>query len=163
GYFENEGDVLYHDLIEGGLFAQTAKTVEMIRAKYMKAAITYEGIHRIETYPVPYDALREAILNAVNHKDYSSTSPLQIKVYEDRMTIWNPGPLPEGWTNEKLMQPHSSEPSNPRVANAFFRCGEIESWGRGIWRIFNACKQAGFPAPKIEQEGSGWWTTFTYP
>jgi ATP-dependent DNA helicase RecG len=163
GYFENEGDVLYHDLIEGDLLAQAAKTVEMIRAKYMKAAITYEGIHRIETYPVPYDALREAILNAVIHKDYSSTSPIQIKVYEDRMTIWNPGPLPEGWTNEKLMQPHPSEPSNPRIANAFFRCGEIESWGRGIWRIFNACKQVGFPAPKIEQEGSGWWTTFTYP
>lgn len=163
GYFENEGDFRYHDLIEGDLFTQVTETVKVLRLKYMKAAITYRDIHRIETYPVPYDALREAILNAVIHKDYSSSAPIQIKVYENRMTIWNPGPLPEGWTNEKLRQPHSSEPSNPRVANAFFRSGEIESWGRGIWRIFDACQQAGFPAPKIEQETSGWWTTFTYP
>lgn len=162
GFFKDDVDVLYHDLIEGDLFSQVTKTVEMIRAKYMKAAITYQGIQRIETYPVPYEALREAVLNAAIHKDYTSGAPIQIRVYEDKMSIWNPGQLPEGWSNDRLLNVHSSEPLNPKIANAFFRAGEIESWGRGISKIFSACKQAGFPNPEIEQESGGWWTRFTF-
>lgn len=83
GFFRNGTDVVYHDLIEGDLFTQAAKTVELIRAKYMKAAITDEGIHRVETYPVPYESLREAALNAIIHKDYATHTPIQIKVYQD--------------------------------------------------------------------------------
>ncbi|QDT53891.1 hypothetical protein Pan44_19170 [Caulifigura coniformis] len=163
GFFRNGSDVVYHDLIEGDLFSQAAKTVELIRAKYMKAAITYEGIHRIETYPVPYEALREAVLNAIIHKDYAAHAPIQIKVYEDRMSIWNPGHLPENWTPEKVMQQHSSKPFNPEIANTFFRSGEIEMWGRGIERMIEECRAAGFPAPVIKYDAGDWRTEFSYP
>ncbi len=163
GFFRDESDVVYHDLIEGDLFTQATETVKMICAKYMKAAITYQDIHRVETYPVPYEALREAVLNALIHKDYSTHFPIQIKVYEHKMSIWNPGQLPEHWTPEKVMQQHSSKPFNPDIANAFFRSGEIEMWGRGIERIVEECRAAGFPDPVIKYDAGDWWTEFAYP
>ncbi len=162
GFFRDGSDVVYHDLIEGDLFTQAAETVKMIRAKYMKAAITYQGIHRVETYPVPYEALREAVLNAIIHKDYATHTPIQIKVYEEKMSIWNPGHLPENWTPEKVMRQHASKPFNPEIANAFFRSGEIEMWGRGIERIFEECRAAGFPDPVIEYDAGGWWARFSF-
>lgn len=163
GFFRDGSDVVYHDLVEGDLFTQATETVKMIRAKYMKAAITYEGIHRVETYPVPFEALREAVLNAIIHKDYAAHTPIQIKVYEDKMSIWNSGHLPENWTPEKVMQQHSSKPFNPEIANTFFRSGEIEMWGRGIERIVEECRSAGFPDPVIKYDAGDWWTEFTYP
>ena len=87
--------------------------------KYLKAMIRYEGIQRIETYPVPEDALREAVLNAVVHRDYAVAAQIQIRVYDNRLKIWNPGKLPENWSLEKLLSQHPSQPSNPDIANAF--------------------------------------------
>jgi ATP-dependent DNA helicase RecG len=63
-------------------------------------------------------------------------APVQIRVYEDRLSIWNPAVLPEGWRLKDLLGEHASLPYNPHVANAFFRAGEIEAWGRGLQRIF---------------------------
>jgi len=77
-------------------------------------------------------ALREAVLNAIIHRAYAVGAPIQIRVYPDRLAIWNPGELPAGWSMKKLFGHHSSHPYNPLVANAFFRAGEIEAWGRGI-------------------------------
>ena len=84
------------------------------------------------TCPVPLPALREAVLNAVVHKDYTSGAPIQISVYADKLMIWNSGRLSPEWTVERLLGKHASAPFNPDVANAFFRCGQIESWGRAI-------------------------------
>src|SRR5690606_1361846 len=71
GYFRAESELLYHDEIRGGLFTQTRKAVEVLLFKYLKAAVGYRGIQRVETFPVPEDALREALLNAVIHRDYA--------------------------------------------------------------------------------------------
>ncbi|MCX6865122.1 MAG: putative DNA binding domain-containing protein [Verrucomicrobia bacterium] len=75
----------------------------------------YQGIQRIERYPVPDVALREAILNALVHRDYAVGAPVQIRVYEDRLKIWNPAVLPEGWTLENLLADHASTPYNPAL------------------------------------------------
>ena len=69
----------------------------------------------------PESALREALLNAVVHKDYRAAIPIQISVYEDRIVFLNPGVLPESWTLKRLLGKHPSEPFNPLIANAFFR------------------------------------------
>ncbi len=162
GFFRSETDLVYHDEIHGDLFTQTAQTVDLIRTKYLKASIHYEGLQRIETYPIPYDALREAILNALIHRDYAITAPIQIKVFADRLKIWNPAVLPDGWDLAKLLGDHASHPFNPDIANAFFRAGEIESWGRGIQRIFEACRAGGAPEPELSLSGHDLWTTFPY-
>ena len=115
---------------------------------------------RIETYKYPEDALREALLNAVAHKEYAGCTPIQIRVYSDRIKIWNEGQLPENWIVKNLLQEHSSRPYNPDIANAFFRCGYVESWGRGIEKITEQCAVAGLPMPLITNEGSDFWITF---
>ncbi|MEO6319317.1 MAG: ATP-binding protein, partial [Polaromonas sp.] len=103
-----------------------------LHAKYLKAWISYEGLQRIETFPVPESALREAVLNAVVHKDYAIGAPIQISVYPDKLMIWNPGQLPPDWTMEKLIGKHSSLPFNPDVANAFFAQARLSHGGAAL-------------------------------
>ena len=68
----------------------------------------------------------------------------------------------EDWTIENLLGNHRSRPYNPDIANAFFRAGEIEAWGRGIERIVEACKGTGTPEPQFKYDGGGLWTTFFF-
>ena len=96
GYFRDESDVRFHDVISGGLFTQVAKTLELLLFKYLKAGITYEGIQRVESYPMPEPALREALLNAVVHRDYAVPTPIQIRVYDDRLQYLQSGFPPRG-------------------------------------------------------------------
>ena len=152
GYFESETELLHHDEVEGDLFHQVKNTLDLLLTKYLKAVISYEGIVRVETFPVPRAALREAVLNALVHRDYAVTAPVQIRVYEDCLRMWNPAVLPEGWTMDTLLGAHASSPYNPALANAFFRAGEIEAWGRGVERIFAACRAAGVPEPVLRYE-----------
>ena len=107
------------------------------------------------TPPAPGEALREAVLNAVAHRDYSSPAPIQIRVYDDRIAMWNPGTLPPEWTLDKLMRTHASAPHNPGIANAFFRAGMVEAWGRGIGDIVRVCRASGTTEPRWELEPGG--------
>ena len=160
GYFKNNADVLYHDVIRGDLFTQVDKTVDLLLTKYLKAFISYEGLERLETYPVPEEALREAVLNAVIHKDYTTGSPIQISVYEDKIMIWNDSQFPYDWTIEKLIAKHSSKPFNPDIAKVFFLSGMVEAWGRGIEKMITACKTYGVPEPVFRGETDGLWVEF---
>lgn len=161
GYFENDADLIFQDEIHGNLFEQIEKTLDILFTKYIKAIISYENkIHRIETYEYPKDAIREALLNAIAHKDYSSGATIQIRVYKDKIMFWNAGHLPENWTVETLLVNHSSNPFNPDIANAFFRSGYIESWGRGISKMTTLCIEAGLPKPEFDYQGSGMWVVF---
>jgi ATP-dependent DNA helicase RecG len=162
GFFESNVDLRYQDEVHGDVFSQVGKTLDTLKAKYLKAWISYDGLQRIETYPVPEPALREALLNAVVHKDYASGIPVQISVYPDKLMIWNPGQLPPQWTVERLLAKHSSAPFNPDVANAFFRAGLVESWGRGIERMLETCRQAGLDDPVFAPESTGVWVTFDF-
>jgi len=135
GFFRTNVDLLYHDEVHGDLFNQVGMVIDLLLTEYLRAGITYRGIQRVETFPVPAEALREAVLNAIIHKDYASGVPIQISVYPDKLMLWNPGALPHDWTVQKLKAKHPSQPFNPDIANAFFRAGEIEAWGRGIERI----------------------------
>lgn len=160
GFFESDSDLTFQDEIHGNLFQQIEKSIDLLFSKYIKANITYEGIHRVETYEYPKDAIREALLNAISHKDYSSGFPIQISVYKDKLLIWNDGHLPENWTTEKLTKKHSSKPYNPDIANAFFRSGYIESWGRGTIKIIEKCLEVGLPSPLYHYEGSDFSVEF---
>ena len=130
-YFRSDAELVYQDEVRGNLFAQVQNTLDLLFTKYLKAVISYEDIVRIERFPVPRAALREAVINAIVHRDYMVPAPIQIRVYENKLMIWNPAVLPEGWTINTLLSPHASRPFNPDIANAFFRAGEIEAWGHG--------------------------------
>jgi ATP-dependent DNA helicase RecG len=146
GFFE-DSEILYQDEFHGSLLSMTDKIMETIRLKYLKGWISYVGISRIETYTVPLPAIREAVLNAIVHKDYSSGVPIQIRIYEDKIQISNTGHLPVELTAETMLQSNTSRPHNPLIANTFFRCGFIESWGRGIDKMNKACIADGLQSP----------------
>jgi ATP-dependent DNA helicase RecG len=150
GFFKTHINLLFYDEIHGSLLEQVEKTMELLLTKYLKANISYQGITRIETYDYPEEALREAILNAIIHKDYSSGNPVQISVYDEMLWISNSGSLPKGWTIKNLITKHKSVPQNPDIAKVFFRAGYIETWGRGTLNIIESCRKAGLPEPEFK-------------
>ena len=121
--------------------------------------ITFKGMNRIEKLEIPEEALREILYNVIIHKDYTGVH-IQMRVWDDHVEIWNDGELPVGYTPATLMQQHSSKPRNRNIANAFFKAGFIDAWGRGYKKICEGFKEAGLPMPDIEAVDGGVRITF---
>jgi ATP-dependent DNA helicase RecG len=106
---------------------------------------------RIDDPLYPPEALREALANALCHRDYAAGGgSVSLAIYDDRLEIASTGPLPFGQTPEDLMKPHPSRPWNPLIAGVLHRRGIIESWGRGTLRMAELAQRAGLVAPEIE-------------
>ena len=140
--------------MDGNLFQQVDQTLDILRTKYLLSPISYEGIYRREKLEYPYKALREALLNAVIHRNYMITSSIQVRIYADKFLIMNDGKLPEELSVEDLRKNHNSIPRNLLLAEVFYKSGSIESWGRGTLRIINECVQAGLPEPEFLSDKS---------
>lgn len=154
----NEISPRFHEIIEGNIVTLQQKVFEIIETKFIVKNISYEGVHRIETPEFPFPALREAILNALIHRDYMGNMT-QIRIYDDKLQIWNDGALVEGLTIESLKHSHPSRPRNRLIADACLKAGYIEAWGTGIPRIIDACKEAGLPEPEIIEAFGGFQIT----
>ena len=124
--------------------------MDLIKTKYLIYSISYEGGSRRETPQFPIEALRESLMNCIAHKSYEDATPTQISVYPDHVVFWNAGRLPEDWTTQKLFEKHPSRPYNPSIANALFRCGDTESWGRGYKRILEAVGSYNLLPPVVQ-------------
>ena len=121
--------------------------------------IGYKGLYRNETLEYPEEALREAVTNAVVHRDYVGAHT-QIKVYPDKLVLWNEGGLPSGMKIDDLKKSHASKPRNELIADVFFKAGLIETWGRGTVKIIEECKKAGLPEPEFKEEFGGFSVYF---
>ncbi len=119
GRFLSETDIQSSDIVEGNLINQVDMILDILRLKYLKAYISYEGAHRREKLEYPYEALREAIINALIHRDYTNTSNLQIRVYDDKLVLYNGATLNPEVPIEKFDKPHQSKPFNPTMASVF--------------------------------------------
>ncbi len=109
-------------------------------------------VFREDRFPVPPEALREILLNAVMHRDYSHYSGyVAIVVFDDRIEVQSYGRLPTGMTVEQLSGPHLSKPTNPLIAEAFHRTGAEEVWGRGTNRVIEMCRKHGAAPPTFEE------------
>ena len=116
-------------------------------------AVKIEGkLERTEKWEYFIEAVREAVTNAVCHRDYAESGNVVVKIYDDRLEVSNPGGLPAGMTVEDLKQPHESKPRNKLVADAFL-IKYIEQFGTGIRRILNDCQEAGVPEPGVRVAG----------
>lgn len=112
--------------------------------------IVPEHMERMDNPLYPTLALREALVNALCHRDYSvAGGSVSIAIYDDRLEISNTGHLPFDITPENIFLPHASRPWNPLVAQAFYRRGIIEAWGRGTIKMKNLTMEAGLPEPQI--------------
>lgn len=154
GRFGEGSDLQYQDTVEGSLFQMADKVIDLIYMKYLKAAISYQHDVRVETYPFPREAVREAIYNALGHNNYGDGVPIQVRIEDEAMYISNNCVLPKDWTEDTLLQKHKSVPFNPSIANAFYRAGYIEAWGRGIQKMIEACRALGTPDPEYTVLGN---------
>ncbi|MBP5241822.1 MAG: putative DNA binding domain-containing protein [Bacteroidales bacterium] len=160
GRFGNsEANLIIQDIIEGNIIQMADRVVEVLKSKYLTSPIRFEGMNRIETLEIPEEALREIIYNAIAHKDYTG-APVQMRVWDDRVEIWNEGVLPMGYTPATLLTTHSSRPRNKNIANVFFKAGFIDAWGRGYKKIREGFEQVGLPMPTIETVDGGVKVTF---
>ena len=105
---------------------------------------------RIDEPLYPPDALREAIANAICHRDYGIGGGISLAIYDDRLEISSTGVLHFGLTPADLLRPHPSRPWNLLIAHTFYRRGIIEQWGRGTLKMAALMEQAGLPLPEYE-------------
>lgn len=109
-------------------------------------------LERIDEPLFPPLALREALVNALCHRDYSIYGgATYVAIYDDRVEIISAGTLPFGQTVADLRREHVSRPRNPYLAEVFYRRGLIERWGSGTLKIIDMCRQAGHPEPEFEE------------
>ena len=136
-------------MFEGNLFRLIADLELFVRSNVAIAAEVRSGSMSRQDRPVyPYRAVREGIINALVHRDYSAyDGGVSLSIFSDRIEIRNVGSLPEGLTVEKLRTPHLSRPHNPDVAHVCFLRGVIDRWGSGTVRIIDDCRAAGLPEP----------------
>ncbi len=126
----------------------------------LRAWIESGKLERQEKWEYPPKAIREALANAIAHRDYWSTSKVQVRIFDDRIEFWNPGVLPKGWTAETLKRKHESKPFNPLIAKAFFWIKYIEEVGTGTNKIIQWCREWGLPEPEFEYTGTAVVVTF---
>lgn len=106
------------------------------------------------------NAIREAVINVLCHRDYTSAAHSQIRLYDDHLDIWNAGSLPPPLTPEILLGEHDSIPRNRKIAEAFFYMGLIERWGSGTTRMASELQKEGFPKPQFESSAGRFKVTF---
>jgi ATP-dependent DNA helicase RecG len=149
------GEMIDLRTVGGDVFDQLIEAEKFIFNNIALSAWIEEGkIQRQERWEYPPKAIREALANAICHRDYETTSKVQVRIFDDRMEFWNPGRLPEGWTVETLKQVHESIPRNPSVAKHFFWVKYIEEVGTGTNKIIEWCFDWGLPEPEFEFTGT---------
>ncbi len=149
------GEMVDLRTVDGDAFDQLVETEKFIFNNIALSAWIEDGkIQRQERWEYPPKAIREALANAISHRDYETTSKVQVRIFDDRLEFWNPGMLPEGWTVETLKQVHESIPRNPSIAKQFFWVKYIEEVGTGTNKIIEWCSSWGLPEPEFEFTGT---------
>lgn len=151
---KDDADLKFQETEEGNLIVLLQAVLNQLNHKFLTRAIDFEGMHRIEKGEYPVAAIREMLLNALVHRNYMG-APIQIRVYDDKISIWNEGTLPDGLTLDALKRSHSSRPRNPIIADVCFKGGYIDAWGRGTIKIIDTCKQADLPEPEMKELDGG--------
>ena len=122
--------------------------------KHAQLSYKIEAIRRKEHWSIPLPAVREAIINAVVHADYSQKgAPIRILMFDDRIVVENPGLLPFGLTIEDIQQ-GVSKLRNRVIGRVFKELGLIEQWGSGISRMIESCHEHGLPSPTFQEIGT---------
>ncbi len=144
----------------GDLFEQADQARDFVLAKINRTIGTRAaGITAPATYELPPDAIGEAIVNAIAHRDYHSNASVEVRLFADRLEIWNPGALPGTLTIANLREDHPSVPYNPLLAESLYLARYIERVGSGTQTIIELCREVGLPEPQFEQRGGSFVTT----
>lgn len=172
----SKGRILDDRTVGGTLLDQLEGVLERLRA-YLQVGYTVgdraalegkpelgllERAQRRETWEYPFEALREAVLNALMHRDYADPGDIQVRVEDERLEIWNPGGLPPEMSLEDLRRErHPSRRRNPLVAEVFYHAGLVERWGTGTTRMIQTCLAVGLPEPEFALAQGGFRVVFS--
>ncbi len=138
----------------GSLFEVVDRAVDFVMDRLRRAVVPSESSPASEVrYEVPFRVVREAIVNAIAHRNYASKSGVQVMVFADRIEVWNPGGLPEDLTLDMLRVPHPSVPRNRLICEPLFLAHYIERAGTGTLDMIRLCREAGLPEPEFRSEG----------
>lgn len=144
-----------YQIFNGTVFDQVDAAVDFVLSKLNRSVTPQNNSPASSVeYEIPYKAIREAIVNAVAHRDYTSNAAVQVMVFADRVEVWNPGSLPAGLVPESLRTAHSSIPRNLRLAELLFLTHYIEKAGTGTLDMIALCTKAELPEPDFKQVGS---------
>lgn len=143
-----------YQIYQGRLFEQVDRALGFVLSVLDRSV----GTRALSTqapvaHEVPPDVVREAIVNAVAHRDYASAGAVQVSVFADRVEVWNPGVLPPPLTPERLREPHSSLPRNARICEALFLARYIEKYGTGTLMMIRESVEHSLPEPDFQQRG----------
>lgn len=139
-----------YQVYKGTVFALVDQAVDFVLSKINLSVGTRERSTQVPVaYEMPPEVVREAIVNAVAHRDYTSNGSAQVMLFADRLEVWNPGTLPPSLTLENLRQPHGSVPGNPLLAEPLYLAKYIERMGTGTGDMIRRCREAGLPEPEF--------------
>jgi ATP-dependent DNA helicase RecG len=160
--FKGNSEVEFLDMkvIEGDIVAQVEEAMAFVQRNIRMAAKIEGQLARKERWEYPLDAVREGIINAVCHRDYADSGNVVVKIFDDRLEIWNPGSLPLDLTVDDLRKSHESKPRNKLIARAFFLIKYIEQFGTGTGRMISDCREAGVPEPEFESRAASFRAVF---
>jgi len=156
---EIQRPVPFYRIFKGNVFEQVDMAVDFVMSKLNRSVGTRaESIQAPVRYEIPPEVVREAIVNAVAHRDYTSAGSVQVSVFADRVEVWNPGNLPAPLTTESLRHPHGSIPRNHRLCEALFLARYIEKFGTGTLMMIRESLAHSLPEPDFAQRGSEFTT-----
>lgn len=149
---ERHKPMLSYQIYKGTLFdmADAASAFVLSRLN-LSVGTRAAGLEAPREYEIPQAVVAEAIVNAIAHRDYSSTGGIQVELFSDRLVIRNPGRLHPAITPDELFREHSSFPNNPLIADALYQAKYIERFGTGFTDLVADCRAAGLPDPTLEQ------------
>ena len=136
---------------EGPLYEQIEEAYDFV-LKHINLGAEIKDLVRNEAYELPTEAIREAIVNAVTHRNFLDRACVQVAVYDDRVEVTSPGMLYGGLTIEQIKE-GGSKIRNRCIAEVFSRMRIIESWGTGIKRMFSSCREYGIRDPELLEIG----------
>ncbi|MFM7752136.1 MAG: ATP-binding protein [Opitutaceae bacterium] len=150
----------YYQIFQGSLFVQVDRATNFALAVLNRGVGTRAlSAQAPVIFEIPPDVIREAIVNAIAHRDYTSGAAVQVSVFADRVEIWNPGLLPPPLTPEGLRLPHRSIAHNPRIAEVLFLARYIEKYGTGTLMMIRESVAHALPEPDFAQRGGEFFTT----
>lgn len=160
GRFQTETLIKDGLRIKTDLFTEVEQGLNFIKKHINKKYIITGDAQREERWEYPLDAIREIVINAIVHRDYSKPSDSLIKIFDDRIEFYNPGKLSEGLTVKKLIEGnYISSIRNKQIADVFKESGIIEKYGSGIKRILKSFNISGLKMPQFKEEGEGFLVT----
>jgi predicted HTH transcriptional regulator len=152
--------VPFYRIFKGTIFEQIDMAVDFVLSKLNRSVGTRaESSQAPVRYEIPPDVIREAIVNAIAHRDYTSAGAVQVSLFADRMEVWNPGTLTPPLTPESLRHPHGSIARNPRICEALFLARYIEKYGTGTLMMIRESLTHELPEPDFIMRGGEFTTT----